>query len=65
MRHNIIMKIHCTYVYFLSIDTCDTNWQSTRDGLIITAFVFSLLPFLYYSIIFAGVIFCFKKGKYL
>ena len=46
------------------IDTCDSNWQSTRDGLIITAFVFSLLSLLY-SIIVAGVMFaiCFKKGS--
>ena len=39
----------------MSIDTCDTNWQSIRDGLIITAFVFSLLSTLF--IIAAGILF--------
>ena len=49
----------------LSIDTCDSNWQSTRDSLIITAFVFSLLSIL--IIIAAGILFVigyfyFKQG---
>ena len=49
----------------MSIDTCDTNWQSTRDGLIITAFIFSLLSTL--IIIAAGILFVigyfyFKQG---
>ena len=48
----------------MSIDTCDTNWQSTRDGLIITAFVFSLSTLF---IIAAGLLFVigyfyFKQG---
>ena len=49
----------------MSIDTCDTNWQSTRDSLIITAFIFSLLSTL--IIIAAGILlaigyFYFKQG---
>ena len=49
----------------MSIDTCDTNWQSTRDSLIITACIFSLLSTL--IIIAAGILFAigyfyFKKG---
>ena len=37
-------SIACTLIIFHA-DTCDLNWQRPRNGLIISAFVFSVFPF--------------------
>ncbi len=46
-------------------DTCAPDWVSTRDNLIISSFVFSLLTLL--IVVVAGIIFCINyfQGGYV
>ncbi len=41
----VLQKVSTDFATLLS-DTCDSSWQSSRDGLIISAHVFSDLAFL-------------------
>ena len=44
--HKISLVADIFNASIIILDTCDSVWQSTRNNLIISAFVFSLLSFL-------------------
>jgi hypothetical protein len=49
---------------FLQSDTCDEDWQTGRDGLVISAFALSLVSFLFGAVVIA-VFLVVVRGKLL
>ena len=61
---NIMQSLINNGFYFPPADTCSPDWVSTRDNLIISSFVFSLLTLL--IVVIAGIIFyiAYSQGIY-
>ena len=45
MTCNDSLLLICSLMLLLIADTCDTAWQQTRDGLLISSLIISLLGF--------------------
>ena len=40
---NMYVRVYCNKVLMIIVDTCDMEWRSKRNDLVISAFFFSLL----------------------